>query len=148
MKTTLLTAIMGVSIATLSSVYASAQVPTRLVMTVPFDFQIHERSLPAGDYSLRAENHILYVTSESDPGVSQIVMTITGHDRGDLPARAVFQRAGDRYYLSQVFAGPHQSSWELPPSSSVEREALRPPTVSKVVLKLRYHTAVTPKSGV
>jgi hypothetical protein len=138
MKTTLLTAIMGVTIGTLSSFNASAQVPTRLVMTVPFDFQIHERSLPAGEYILRAENRILYVTSVSEPRNSQMVMAISGQNRGDLPARAVFHRAGDRYYLSQVYAGPHQSAWELPPSSGVEREALRPETMAKVVLKLRY----------
>jgi hypothetical protein len=138
MKSTLLTALMGVTIGTLSAVNASAQVPTRLVMTVPFNFQIHEKTMPAGEYILRTENHILYVTSEAQPRVSQIVLTTTGYNKGDLPARAVFQRSGDRYYLSQVYAGPQQSAWELPPSG-VEREVLRGPTIAKVVLRLRYH---------
>ncbi len=92
--------------------------------------------MPAGEYSLRTDNHILYVTSEAQPRLSQIVLTTSATNKGDLPARAVFQRSGDRYYLSQVFAGPQQAAWELPPSG-VEREALRGPTIAKVVLRLR-----------
>ncbi len=48
MKSTLLITLMGVTIGTLSAVNASAQVPTRLVMTVPFDFQIHEKDNAGG----------------------------------------------------------------------------------------------------
>ena len=142
MKSTLLITLMGVTIGTLSAVNASAQVPTRLVMTVPFDFQIHEKTLPAGEYSLRTGDHILYITCEAQPRLSQIVLTTSATNKGDLPARAVFQRSGDRYYLSQVFAGPQQSAWELPPSG-VEREALRGPTIAKVVLRLRVNTGVS-----
>ena len=131
MKSTLLITLMGVTIGTLSAVNASAQVPTRLVMTVPFDFQIHEKTMPAGEYSLRTDNRILYITCEAQPKLSQIVLTTATAHKGDRPARAIFQRSGDRYYLSQVFAGPQQAAWELPPSRRVRaRRAVRGPDAS------------------
>jgi len=139
MKSVLLTAILAVIIGTLSAGSAFAQVPTKVVMTVPFDFQIHGRTLPAGEYTVRPENHMLFVTNQAEPKCSQIVMAIVGPTDGNLPPRAVFTRSGDRYYLSEIFMGPQLSSWELP-ASPVERETLRGATIAKVVLRVRYNT--------
>jgi len=139
MKSALLTAILGVTVGTLSAGSALAQVPTKLVMTVPFDFQIHGKTLPAGEYTLRPENHLLFVTNQAAPEYSQIVMAIAGHSNGNLPPRAVFARSGDRYYLSEIFMGPQLASWELPVGPA-ERESLRGATIAKVVLRVRYNT--------
>ena len=142
MKRTLLTAILGVAIGTLSAVNAMAQIPTKLVMSVPFSFQIHGKTLPPGEYTLaRANDGVMYISCLKHPKLSQMVITATAHDGRDLAPRVTFHRYGDRFYMTEVYIGPDQPTWELLPGAA-EREAQKSQVAIKMDLPVRTYTAM------
>ena len=100
---------------------AHAQMPgTALRATIPFDFIVRGRTLPAGDYEIRRIN--------DEPAGLRIQNAHDYHDVAlfetepvearKIPNRGeiVFHRYGDSYFLSEVFAGGEQTGRELLPS--------------------------------
>ena len=100
---------------------AFAQLPgTEVRATIPFDFSVKGKTLPAGDYEIRRlgdEPGGLMISSVNRRGERVIFETapveprsISG--RGEL----VFHRYGDSYFLSEVLAGGGETGRELLPS--------------------------------
>jgi hypothetical protein len=100
---------------------AYAQMPgTAVRATIPFEFSVRGKVLPAGDYENRRitdEPGGLLISSLNDKHERIVV------DTGSVEARRItknaeiiFQRYGDSYFLSEVFAGGSQTGRELIPS--------------------------------
>jgi hypothetical protein len=86
---------------------ANAQSGRLVRASVPFDFVIKEKALPAGNYTFEAlpvgGSEALRVQS-SDGHISVIVLTEPVRREGDeAQAKIVFNRFGDQYFLSQVW---------------------------------------------
>ena len=108
---------------------AGAQEPgTRIRASIPFDFTVKGKTMPAGVYD---------ITRVMDEPVTLLLRNI--HDKHDvvvvetepvrdysMPRRAelVFNRYGDTYFLSEVFTAGEQTGEELYPSHK-ERELKR-----------------------
>ena len=108
---------------------AGAQEPgTRIRASIPFDFTVKGKTMPAGVYD---------VTRVMDEPVTLLLRNI--HDKHDvvvvetepvrdqfMPNRGelVFNRYGDTYFLSEVFTAGEQTGEELYPSHK-ERELKR-----------------------
>lgn len=92
-------------VAALSSICLMAQGPIQV--TVPFDFTIGSKSFPSGDYVVRSGMAQTVLAIQSVDGHSA-AMTLTtpmyGHNESG-GARLIFNRYGDRYFLSQVWDG-------------------------------------------
>jgi len=93
--------------------------------SVPFEFTVGTRALPAGDYTVdtMSSSGILVVRSESGGSdASALTLSISGAKAG---ARSqillVFHRYGDRYFLSQVWDGTKAAGRTIP-ISRPERE--------------------------
>ncbi len=114
----------------LAAISARAQTPNRVQMaSIPFEFNVGNKSFPPGEY--RVER----VSSQSDPAALAFtsadgkmgLMILTrgvrarGAERG---ARLVFNRYGDRYFLSQVWRPSDANGMELP-RSRAERNVSR-----------------------
>ncbi len=72
--------------------------------TVPFEFNIGDEVLPAGDYSVLAENQTIRLR-KSDGKANVIALlrrTITANHR-DSEVKLTFRQYGDQTYLSQVW---------------------------------------------
>jgi opacity protein-like surface antigen len=82
---------------------------------VPFSFQVHGTTLPAGDYTFSAEPGELFVRGYRH---SAFALTIGEQSTSDTGAKAVFERRGDEYVLRDVWVG-----------GGVGREVVRPPTI-------------------
>jgi hypothetical protein len=99
---------------------AQAQAQDQLVITIPFDFAAGSASLPAGDYSVKviSVNHTLMLMNRDNPRVS---MFLIAHDatsaKPQTQSKLVFNRYGDRYFLSQVWVEGSELGKELPKSS-------------------------------
>jgi hypothetical protein len=99
---------------------AHAQLPgTELRATIPFDFSIRGKTLPAGDYEIKRITdtpEVLIISSrvndEHEIFDTELVEARKTPDRGEL----IFHRYGDSYFLSEVFAGGEQTGRELPVS--------------------------------
>lgn len=100
---------------------AQAQMPgVPIRASIPFDFMVRGRTLPAGDYSIERIN--------DDPAGLVLKNVNDKHDnivfetepiQGERPARhnvLVFNRYGDDYFLSEVVTAGEQTGRELAPS--------------------------------
>ncbi|HEY6389640.1 MAG TPA: hypothetical protein VIX89_00085 [Bryobacteraceae bacterium] len=71
---------------------------------VPFSFRIADRVLPPGSYTVTARANGLMELWNTD--TQQGVMVMTGENKsGHSDPKLVFNRYGDRYFLSQVWFG-------------------------------------------
>jgi len=73
---------------------------------VPFDFQIQNRVLPAGMYSLTHSNTdgILYIRNEGTGESIAFLAPLRKWAKADAP-KLTFNRYGDRYFLSTIWFG-------------------------------------------
>lgn len=86
-----------------------AQSATRVVADIPFAFEIANVTFPAGEYvvSEMSTPHCLTVSSyEEKKAAIALGFTIDNNSRDIKETRLVFNKYGDRHFLSQVWA-PH-----------------------------------------
>lgn len=105
----------------LAGATAYAQLPgTTLRATIPFDFSIRGKILPAGTYEIRRALDTpddLMILSLNDKHEHAIFETESVQARETLRrGQLVFHRYGDSYFLSEVFAGGDNLGRELVPS--------------------------------
>ena len=101
----------------------------RIRANIPFDFNISEKKLPAGEYSVgRAINHSddLLVTVNDREGRSKAIRLSNAvvRSRPNGKATLVFHRYGDQYFLFQVWPANATVGREFQKSKS-ERELQR-----------------------
>jgi hypothetical protein len=95
-----------------------------LQATVPFNFTVRQRTLPAGEYQVIVEHTKLWLAPVNAAGIYSVFTRISaGTDQGMRP-KLVFNRYGDRYFLSEVWTGNGHVGQELV-ISSTEREYAR-----------------------
>ncbi len=88
---------------------AQAQLPgTELRATIPFDFSIRGKTLPAGDYEIKRltdKPDVLIVSSKNNHEREVFETEADGTWETPNHGELVFHRYGDRYFLSEVFGG-------------------------------------------
>ena len=105
----ILTAI--IMLAGVFTVGAKAQTPSapKVLATIPFAFNVGDKTLPAGRYTITVLNpasdrKILQLRSTSGRATAMILTTsVTGNPVED--AKLVFHRYGDRYFFAQAQIG-------------------------------------------
>jgi len=104
---------------------------------IPFDFQVGNRILPAGEYDVRNESDWIILKRSDGSGVSTAVMTNAAlspvADRG---ARLQFHRYGDAYFLAQVWRAYHAGR-DVVPSDLEKRLAKLSAPAKPVVVAAR-----------
>ena len=81
-----------------------AQMAERVQVNVPFDFQDGSRTFAAGIYtlSLSSSNHILTIQGRDNSGLAMSMVEDSGRT-APKTGKVVFNRYGDKYFLSQVW---------------------------------------------
>ena len=120
-----LTMLSLVSMFTLCAAVASAnaQLSSPIRAKIPFDFNVGNKKLPAGEYTFNrlsgfSDSRTMSVTSadartrvfQSTFGTS----LLTAKDKSTL----IFHRYGDQYFLEQIFSGGEQEGTQVPESRS------------------------------
>ncbi|HEV8486815.1 MAG TPA: hypothetical protein VGV87_24940 [Blastocatellia bacterium] len=89
-----------------------AQSSAIMVANIPFDFIVRDKTLPAGEYTVkRAAQGVLLIQSR-DRGASMFFTAITvesNNTRDEL----VFNHTGDKYFLSRVWTAGNSTGSEL-----------------------------------
>jgi hypothetical protein len=90
-----------IGIATVSSAFAG---PT-LNVTIPFDFQIGNKTLKAGDYQIRKVDNNKLVLQHIASNKTRFVYTDVSVGVGRLVnvEKIVFNRYGDTYFLKEIY---------------------------------------------
>jgi hypothetical protein len=101
----------------LAAVAANAQSPRSQVTSIPFDFVVGQKSLPAGEYVVKPNRR----NSDS----AWLVQSKDGHDTVLISTRSVqasktqkktklvFNKYGDKYFLSQIWTDGSDSGREV-----------------------------------
>ncbi|MGI8735496.1 MAG: hypothetical protein ACR2LM_19600 [Pyrinomonadaceae bacterium] len=95
---------------------AQGQSANRVVSTIPFDFVVGDKTLPAGEYSVRGMTRggEAILISERDAKASIIQMSkVLTSNRNNTRARLVFHRYGQHYFLAEVWSGGDQTGRQL-----------------------------------
>ena len=122
-------------IAAVGAVTAPAQSSTRLEASIPFDFVVGGKTLPAGDYTVSTVlSHDPSVLAIRNPQGCAIAIT-QGADnkKSDGTNKLVFHRYGNKYFLSQIWNEDGRVSRSLP-KSKLERELMASNGTSSVVM--------------
>ncbi len=111
----------------LTLIVASAQAQTgyQMAANIPFDFTAGKTSLPAGIYNINliSENTLLVRSIDRKKSVLLLARQ-AGHVGTRKPARIIFNRYGDRYFLSQTFLSETDLGFAVNPSHA-ERDLAR-----------------------
>lgn len=121
---------------------ARAQMPgTEIRASIPFEFTVRGRTLPAGEYELVRINDdpsglmLRKVDGKHDHVVFE-TEALEVHNRAR-KSELVFNKYGDEYFLSEVVTAGEQTGRELAPSHAertlrreMAKSELRPDTVS------------------
>lgn len=99
-------AVLGLLFA-LTVVNAQAQSARRITAHVPFAFQIGDKTLPAGDYSIKqfSQNALLIESADGDESViAHAARSVEGNANAKPSAeKLVFRQYGEQYFLAQVW---------------------------------------------
>lgn len=95
-----------VAFALLLSVAASHAQTQKISVSVPFDFQVGDQHMPAGQYSfVTGEGYRLSIRGITTTDTAQVLTTSVGskHPENE-PLRLVFRNIGSQHYLVQVWS--------------------------------------------
>jgi hypothetical protein len=106
----------GVMALTAMATTRVAQAQEPLAVNIPFDFVAGNMQLPAGEYMVKvsAPTHTLILISRKDSTASGFINTnaaVSSEPQSE--SKLVFNRYGDRYFLSQVWTEGNSQGRQL-----------------------------------
>jgi hypothetical protein len=109
----------------LTMVSVNGQSGARIEAKVPFDFAAGDTKLKAGDYSVTRIGRNAFLLRSADLKSSVVVQAPIAIEqrREGSPARLVFKRYGDAYFLTQVWSDIRAEGRQLYSPKSEERLA-------------------------
>jgi hypothetical protein len=119
--------IAGVTALVMFATTRVAQAQQPLVVNVPFDFVAGNTQLPAGEYTVEvsAPTHSLILVSRKDSTASAFINTNAAvSSTPQAESKLIFNRYGDRYFLSQVWREGYAQGRQLVKSSREKEMAL------------------------
>lgn len=106
----------GVMALTAMATTRVAQAQELLAVNIPFDFVAGNTQLPAGEYNVRvsAQTHTIILISRRDSATSAFLVTnaaVSAEPQSE--SKLVFNRYGERYFLSQVWTEGNSQGRQL-----------------------------------
>ena len=93
-----------------------AQAQEAMRVNIPFDFVAGNTNLPAGEYLVETlgATHTLLLIDRTDPSASAFINTnAAGSAEPQSESKMIFNRYGDRYFLSQVWTAGYSTGRQL-----------------------------------
>ena len=118
---------------------------TQLIASIPFQFNVGEKTMPAGEYTVIQVNpssdHAVLQLRSKDGTRSVMIQTSNVTGKAVETARLVFNRYGSQYFFSQAWTSSDASGLQAP-KSKAERWARQEiagmkPAAETVSLKVR-----------
>ena len=100
----------------------------RLIANIPFEFSVGNKTLPAGEYTIRqfnpASDHSVLQFRSKDGSVGAIVQTTSVIARAPESARLIFRRYDNHYFFAEAWVDGQNTGLQAP-KSRAERAAER-----------------------
>jgi hypothetical protein len=106
-----------VSLVTVGSISAQERA---VKANVPFDFTVGDKLLPAGTYTISAENTGVIKIQNRDKHVVILTMT-TSDGREAKTGELVFNKYGDQYFLHEILCSSADMNMAVPTSKQEKR---------------------------
>ena len=115
-------AAMVAAVMLLTVLSVNAQSGARIEANVPFDFTAGDSKLKAGNYSVTRISRNAFLLRNTDLKASVVVQAPVAIEqrREGSPARLVFKRYGDAYFLAQVWSDVRAEGRQLNSSKTEE----------------------------
>ena len=118
---------------------ASGQRGKTVRANVKFDFQIGDRTFPAGEYQVESlswqNDNILQIRSVRDTGKNEIIVADHANGQKQTP-RLVFQRYGENYFLTGIFLGSDRGGYSIRPPRRQRENANNLALASRKTIKV------------
>jgi hypothetical protein len=106
--------------------------------TIPFDFTVGARTLPAGDYEVSISGSLLMVTRTDGPGTAMKLTTLIGGGwNEDVRPRLIFHCYGNHRFLSVAWMGGANHGHDLQAPTAELEYARMTKQEQKIVLASR-----------
>ena len=96
---------------------------SQLRATVPFNFTVGSKHLPAGNYTVSPVVATFIAIRNCDKNAAVLSAVNPGADQSNSNAKLVFDKLGDQYFLREIFGGYGNSSHATLPLSKSEQTA-------------------------
>jgi hypothetical protein len=87
---------------------------TQLIASIPFEFNVGEKTLPAGEYRVQSVNGSFVRIQSEDRKTSAIVLSTSVIGKARDEAKLIFHRYGNRYFLSQAWVDGETEGLQVP----------------------------------
>ena len=115
------------------SVAANAEIQPQIAVTLPFDFVVNGKTLPAGTYTVKRFSQqpfdVLMLTSDNT-GSTVFVRPTEMESASDEKPRVSFHKVGEQHFLSAIQTEDYVYNFTVPRSVILEAAAKQPGTVS------------------
>jgi hypothetical protein len=122
MRKHILSAVTALSLLVTLTFVSFAAYSRRVTADIPFAFMVNGKQLPAGKYVVRnGGTQNLMVIQNAETKDSAAFLIRGGRTGKDASAKLIFNKYGERRFLSEVWDGVSQSAHALPVSGAERR---------------------------
>lgn len=109
----------------------------QVTATIPFEFQLGSKTMPAGDYFISHSAGVLHLRCDSAAYKSaMVIVNPASAEPAGTPSRLVFNRYGDEYFLAKVWRNGFYNAIAVPPSKRERELAARARPATPATLAL------------
>ena len=121
---TLLVVLAAATILGVPASHAQNLVPTQVVANVPFDFHVGDATLSAGKCEMSPAGRPSFMVIRCAGGAEIKLTPVIGTQRNESGAPGIlrFERYGDQYYLTEVFASGRILGSQIPLSKLAKEQ--------------------------
>jgi len=120
---------------TLGGLPAAAQGKKSLIVNAPFSFTVEQQRMPAGTYQILVEHGWLQIRSADSKNAAMVLTLPVSGKAPEGVGQVVFNRYGNRYFLSQVWL-PELPNGRQTLESRDEKKLAKQEKLEAVMIKL------------
>jgi hypothetical protein len=93
--------------------------------TVPFDFTVGDKLLPAGTYTIKEQSQHVIVIQNHDKPIAMLSLVDGDSNRSPNGGKLKFHRYGSQYFLTEILCDRANMNLQVPTSKTEKRTALQ-----------------------
>jgi hypothetical protein len=93
--------------------------------TVPFDFTVGNKLLPAGTYIIKEQSNHMIVIQNHDKPIAMLSLVNGDSNRSPNGGKLKFHRYGSQYFLSEILCDQANMNLQVPTSKTEKTTALQ-----------------------
>ena len=93
--------------------------------TVPFDFTVGDKLLPAGTYTIKEQSHHVIMIQNHDKPIAMLSLVDGDSNKSPNGGKLKFHRYGSQYFLTEILCDRANMNLQVPTSKTEKRTALQ-----------------------